>query len=263
MKPKQILDKLRNSVGLAALLIIGMVVLFSSFTIVDAGERGVLVRLGEVQDVVFGEGLHFKTPLITRVEHMDVRIQKIETDADSASRDLQSVTTTIALNYHLDPEKVNKVYQEVAREYEIRIIHPAIQESVKSATAQFTAEELITKRPEVKNTIRTELANRLNPRSIVVDEFSIVNFSFSKEFDQAIEAKQTAEQRAQKAKRDLERIKLEAQQKIERAKAEAESLRLQREELSSQLLQLRWIEKWDGQTPKYWGQASPFIGLNQ
>jgi len=263
MKPKQILDKLKNSFGLAAILIIGLVILFSSFTIVDAGQRGVLVRLGEVQDTVFDEGLHFKTPLITRVEHMDVRIQKRETDADSASRDLQSVTTTIALNYHVDHENVNKVYQEVSRAYETRLIDPAIQESVKSATAQFTAEELITKRPEVKNTIREEMSNRLTPRHIIVDEFSIVNFSFSEDFDQAIEAKQTAEQRAQKAERDLERIKLEAQQKIERAKAEAESLRLQRKELSAQLLQLRWIEKWDGQTPQYWGQASPFIGLNQ
>lgn len=241
------------------LIILGFV--FKPFVTVPAGHRGVVTHFGAVQEEVKGEGFHFVMPIYTKVTDVEVRTQKIETEADSASKDLQSVNTTVALNFHLEPTEVNHIYQDVGTEYRTRIIDPAIQESVKAATAQFTAEELITKRPDVKKAIKQEMADRLRPRNIIIDDFSIVNFSFSQEFDKAIEAKQTAEQQALKAERDLERIKLEAQQKIERAKAEAESLRIQKEELTPQLLQLRWVEKWNGEVPQYWGQASPFIGL--
>jgi regulator of protease activity HflC (stomatin/prohibitin superfamily) len=241
-----------------------LVILFVTgfpITIVQAGHRGVPHRFGKVFDWTVGEGIHW-VGFFTRVTHFEVRTRKIEVEADSASKDLQSVQTTIALNYHADIANVNKLYQEIGVQYNDRIIQPAIQESVKAATAQFTAEELITKRPEVKSLIRKELEDRLHNRYIIVDEFSIVDFSFSKEFDEAIEAKQTAEQQALKAERDLDRIKLEAQQSIERSKAEAEALRLQKQQITPDLIQLRWIEKWNGELPQYMGQMSPFVGLN-
>jgi regulator of protease activity HflC (stomatin/prohibitin superfamily) len=246
------------------IVFLGIVILFTTgfpITIVQAGHRGVPHRFGKVFDHTIDEGIHW-VGFFTRVTHFEVRTKKIEVEADSASKDLQSVQTTIALNYHVDRDNAHKLYQEIGVMYNDRILQPAIQESVKSATAQYTAEEMITKRPEVKALIQHELEARMANRYIVVDEFSIVDFSFSKEFDEAIEMKQTAEQQALKAERDLDRIKLEAQQAIETAKAEAESLRLQKQQITPDLIQLRWIEKWDGELPQYMGSMNPFVGLN-
>ena len=248
--------------GITALILI--VILFVTgfpITIVQAGYRGVPHRFGKVFDRTVQEGISW-VGFFTRVTHFEVRTQKIEVSANSASRDLQSVQTKIALNYHVDPGAVNKLYKEIGVTYDDRIIQPTIQESVKAVTAQYTAEEMITKRSEVKTKISEQLHERLGGRYIIVDEFSIVDFTFSQEFDRAIEAKQTAEQQALKAERDLDRIKLEAQQAIERSKAEAEALRLQKQQITPDLVQLRWIEKWDGKLPQYMGSMSPFVGLN-
>jgi len=173
------------------------------------------------------------------------------------------------LNYHIVPDRANVVYQKIGIQFKERIIDPAILEVVKAVTAKYTAEELITKRPSVSEAMRMALTDRLRAHNIAVDAFSIVIFSFSKVFTEAIEAKQTAEQLALKAKRDLERIKIEAEQKITAAKAEAESLRLQRANISADLIELRRIEanmkaieKWNGILPQVTGGgAIPMIGL--
>ena len=246
-----------------ALVVFAVIVLFNSFEVVGAGERGVVFsKFGGVQEGVLGEGLRFKIPFIQTVIPIDVRIQKSETDASASSKDLQTVHSRIALNYHIAPEESSQVYQQVGSLYKERLIDPSVQEAVKAATAQFTAEELITRRAEVSTLIKDMLAERLVPRNIIVDEFNIVDFNFSDVFNQAIEAKQTAEQEALKAQRDLERIKIEAEQKITAAQAEAESQRLQRETITETILQLRAIEKWDGVLPQVTGGAVPFIDLN-
>ena len=201
---------------------------------------------------------------IDSVHQMDVRTKKIETDADSASRDLQSVNTTVAVNYHVNPLEVNRLFQEVGEDYEFSIISPAIQESVKAATAKFTAEELIAKRAEVNEIIRTNIEKRLSGNHIIIDDLSIVNFSFSEEFNAAIESKQTAEQDALRAANDLKRIELEAQQTIVQAKAEAESIRIQAEALKSnpELIQLEAVRKWNGVLPNYLGSnVLPFLNI--
>ncbi len=245
-----------------ATVVVVAVVLFNSFEVVGAGERGVVFsKFGGVQRGVVGEGLRFKIPFIQTIIPIDVRIQKAETDASASSKDLQTVHSRIALNYHLAPDQASQVYQQVGSLYKERLIDPSVQEAVKAATAQFTAEELITRRAEVSTLIKDMLAERLVPRSIVVDEFNIVDFNFSNVFNNAIEAKQTAEQDALKAQRDLERIKIEAEQKITEAQAEAESQRLQRETISETILRLRAIEKWDGVLPQVTSGAIPFIDL--
>lgn len=258
---------------LRIVLIIGAILLFMLFlnpwVQVGAGERGVVLNFGAVQDSVLGEGLHFRMPIMQRVAIMDVKVQKAVTDATSASADLQDVTSSVALNYHVVPDKANVVYQTLGVEFKERIIDPAIQEVMKAVSARYTAEELITKRAAVSEAMRANLAERLLPNNIAVDAVSIVAFSFSKVFTEAIEAKQTAEQLALKAKRDLDRIKIEAEQKITAAKAEAESLRLQRANISPDLIELRKIEanlkaieKWNGILPQVTGGgAVPFIGV--
>lgn len=245
-------------------ILVVSIIIFGTFGTIGAGERGVLLQFGEVQDRVLGEGLYLKIPLIQTVVKMDVKIKKDEVPASAASKDLQIVTSKIALNYHLAPDSVNRIWQEVGKDYNIRIIAPSIQEGVKAVTARFTAEELITKREEVKDQIKQNLAERLLERSIVVDEFNIIDFEFSKAFNEAIEAKVTAEQLKLKADRDLERIKIEADQKVAEAKGKAEAIRIEAQALmqNPQVVELRWIEKWDGKVPLYWGEASPFIGIN-
>jgi prohibitin 2 len=256
------------------LIIVAILVFFlflSPFVQVGAGERGVVLNFGAVQDAVLNEGLHFRVPIMQRVAIMDVKVQKAVTDAAAASSDLQDVTSSVALNYHVMPDKANVVYQTVGVEFKERIIDPAIQEVMKAVTAQYTAEELITKRPTVSEAMRAALAERLLAYNIVVDTFSIVSFSFSKVFTEAIEAKQTAEQLALKSKRDLDRIKIEAEQTITAAKAEAESLRLQKANISLDLIELRKIEanlkaieKWNGILPQVTGGgAIPFIGVGE
>ena len=252
------------------LIIIGLMVIFGSVYTISAGERGVLLTFGKPSMDAVQEGLHFKIPIAQSIKKLEVRTQKIETGADSASRDLQDVQTTIALNFHLMPESTPKLYQEIGRGYMERIINPAIQEAVKAITARFTAEELISKRPEVRLGIQDYLKVRLEKYHIVVDDLNIVNFQFSEEFDKAIEAKVTAEQEMLKSQMDLERIKIEKQQKITQAEAEAQALRLQKQEVTTDLIRLREIEvqreaisKWNGILPQVTGGAIPFIDIRQ
>jgi len=169
------------------------------------------------------------------------------------------------MNYHLDPKAVNKVWQDVGKNYNTRIIAPSIQEGVKAVTARFTAEELITKREEVKEQIKANLTIRLSEHAIMVDEFNIIDFEFSPSFNEAIESKVKAEQLKLKADRDLERIKIEKEQMIAAAQGKAEAIRIEAQALiqNPKVVELRWIEKWDGKVPTYWGGATPFIGINQ
>ena len=242
-----------------------LIVIFGAFGTIGAGERGILLQFGAVQDKIFGEGLYVKIPIIQEVVKIDVKIKKDEVPVSAASKDLQIVTSKIALNYHLAPESVNKIWQEVGKDYNVKIVAPTIQEVVKAITAKFTAEELITKREEVKEQIKSTLAERLSERFIVVDEFNIIDFEFSSAFNDAIEANVTAEQLKLKADRDLERIKIEAEQKIAEAQGKAEAIRIEARALmqNPKVVELRWIEKWDGKVPTYWGGASPFIGINK
>ncbi|WP_296705528.1 prohibitin family protein [Algoriphagus sp.] len=254
-------------------IIVGIVLFllfaFKPWAQVGAGERGIVLNFGAVQNTVLGEGIHFKIPIVQTVELMDVKIQKAITDAASASSDLQDVDLSVALNYHVIPDRANIVYQSIGIEFKERIIDPAIQEVMKAVTARYTAEELITKRPAVSTEMKDALTSRLLESNIAVDAFSIVSFSFSKTFTDAIEAKQTAEQNALKAKRDLDRIKVEAEQTIAAATAEAEALRLQKMNISPDLIELRKIEanlkaieKWNGILPEVTGAgAIPFIGV--
>lgn len=253
-----------------ALVVLVLLWILNPFVVIGPGERGVVTNFGAVQKDVMGEGLHLRIPIMQKVAIMDVRVQKGEGQGDAASKDLQQVTTNVALNYHLDPARVAETYQTVGNLSAVgdRIILPAVQESVKAATAQYTAEELVSKREEVRDQIRKLLRERLSRNGVVVDEFSIVNFSFSREFNNAIEAKTTAEQLKLKAERDLERIRIEAEQKVAAAKAEAEALRLQKEIVTDNLIRLRQIEmqqraieKWDGRLPQVTGGATPFIDI--
>ncbi|MGV3582386.1 MAG: prohibitin family protein [Methylophilus sp.] len=253
-----------------ALVVLILFFWLNPFVVINAGHRGVITTFGKVNQTVLEEGLHFRIPIMQQVREINVQIQKAEGDGDAASRDLQQVHTKIALNYHLIPTRVAETFQLVGDLNSVgdRIIVPAVQEAFKATTAKYTAEELISKRPEVRDQISQFMKDRLLRHGIAIDEFSIVNFRFSESFNQAIEGKTTADQLKLKAERDLERIKVEAEQKIASAKAEAESLRLQKQEITPDLLKLREIEnqrlaleKWNGQLPQVTGGSVPMINI--
>lgn len=244
-------------------LVLVLLVALSPFTLINAGHRGVVTSFGKVKDTVLGEGFHFISP-VDSVKEYDVRTQKVETQASAASKDLQSVEATIALNFHVNPDTVMSLYQETKGSYETTLIAPAIQEAVKASTAQYTADELITKRSEVKEAMKQALIDRSSMKFFIVDDVSIVNFSFSESFNTAIENKVRAEQDALASKNKLEQTKYEAEQKIVSATAEAESLRIQANALSNNksLVELEAVRRWNGVLPSYiMGDSVPFLNL--
>lgn len=253
---------------LVALIIAG--VIFKAYTIIPPGNRGVVVQLGAISSRVLGEGFHFKIPFIQDIINMDVRVQKIESEHETSSKDLQVVNTTVAVNYSLDPQKVNLLYQQIQPDYESQIVTPAIRESLKSVMAQYTAEELISKRSEVSMKIKDSLSDKLSNYYMVLYEVNLTELKFSDQFDQAIEQKQIAEQQALKAKLDLQRVQVEAQQRLEQAKAEAEALKIQKDYVTPDLVKLRQVEaqleaikKWDGKLPTVNGSSVfPFINMD-
>jgi len=250
-------------VAMVIAVIIILWLLFSIFVIVPAGHRGVLLTFGKVEDKVLGEGLHVIAPVVNSVQLMEVRTLKYETDATAATKDLLDVHTKLAVNYHIQPEVSNVIYQEIGRDYQGRIIAPAVQEVVKSITAKFNAEELITHRSDVKQQIDATLIERLQSRDIIVETVSLTDFQFPTKFNEAIVDKQTAVQLKLKAENDLGRIKVEAEQQIAKSKGEAESIRIINEQLqkSPQYLQFIATQKWNGVLPLATGATVPFIQI--
>lgn len=230
-------------------IIIALFVVFAiaPFKIIGAGERGVVLRWGAVERTM-PEGFNWKVPIMESVKVLNVKTQKEQVPASSASADLQEVATEIALNYHLDATKVGELWGNIGAEWKSVIIDPAIQEAVKAATAKYTAEELITKRAIVKDEIKIALTERLRIDYIIVDEVSITSFDFSPSFNAAIETKVTAEQSALAAKNKLEQVKFEAEQRISQAKGEAEAIKIQVQAIQSQggedYVKLQWIKAW-------------------
>jgi regulator of protease activity HflC (stomatin/prohibitin superfamily) len=227
----------------------------ASFTTVPAGHRGVPLKFGEVQERTLFEGLHPISAFIENVIVMDVRTQKLEATGNAASKDLQTTTTTVAVNYHLDPTRVNEIYRTLGLNYAETFISPAIQETVKASTAKFTAEELIKERVRLKDAVDEGLKARLEQRGIIVETVSIVNFKFSDDFEKAIEDQAVANRKINTAKNDLERIRVEAEQAIAKAKGEAEAIKIVQQELrqSPEYVRYLYAQKWDGQMPMVLG----------
>jgi regulator of protease activity HflC (stomatin/prohibitin superfamily) len=196
---------------------------------VPAGTRGVVLRFGAVTDKTLGEGLYFVMPLVNTVELMSVQVDAYDAEASAASKDLQDVSTVVTLNYFLDENQVNRIYQTLRKDYLTRIARPAVQEAVKSATATYDASELITRRPEVKEAITRALGERLSEHGILIDTVAITDFTFSAMFSQAIEDKVRAEQKALEAENRLREIEVEAQQVETAAVGQANALIAQAE----------------------------------
>jgi regulator of protease activity HflC (stomatin/prohibitin superfamily) len=229
--------------------IVALIVLSQCFAIVDSGNSGVVLTFQQVQGTVLTEGLHFKIPFAQTVVQIDNRVQKAEATCSSASKDLQTISSVIAVNYKVLNDNSASVYKNIGRNYVDVIITPAIQECVKAVTARYTAEELITKRQQVSEEMREELITKISAYGFEIQVFNIISFDFSAEYNAAIEAKQTAQQNALKAEQDLQRVRVEAEQTVARAEAEAQAYNLKSQEITSEILLMNYIEKWDGKLP--------------
>lgn len=236
--------------GVAAGALILLAFASTSLVSIDVGQVGVVTRFGAITGRELGPGINLKAPApFESVVTFDTRVQKDEIAATAASRDLQDVSSKLAVNYHLERGKVSDIYQSVGTDYTAKVLAPAIQESFKSTTAGFTAEELITKRSEVAQQARQNLESRVEKYGISIDSVNIVDFGFSQAFSQAIEQSQVAAQQVVKAQNEVERVKKEAEAAIEKAKGEAAAQREQAQSITPEYLQLKWIEKWNGALP--------------
>ncbi len=268
-------DNVKKLTGtLIVLLIIaiaGITVVTTATVRVPSGYRGVLLTWGKVEDTILQEGLNFKVPFTQNVELMNVQIQKAESTEATATKDLQEVSTTVAVNYRLDPLAVNEIYKDLRQDYANRVIKPNIEESLKATTAIFRAEELVTKRAEVKQTFDEILAERLSIFNIQVVSVSLTDFQFSPSFSAAIDAKVTAEQQALVSKNELEKIRYEAQQQIIQAEAAknatirraegdalaqiidanatAQSIEIITSQMTEEYIDYLWLVQWDGKLP--------------
>ncbi len=230
-----------------------LAIIFNPFVIVNAGERGVLMVFGQVQEKILNEGIHGIIPVVNTVKKLSVRIQKQQIAAEASSKDLQEVFTDVALNWHILTSEVNTIFQQIGDEAAVieRVIDPAVEEILKAVMAKYTAEELITKREEVKGEVDIRLTERLKNYHIGVDDISLVHVHFSDRFTDAVEAKQIAEQEAKKAGFMVLKALKESEVKINLAKGEAAAHRILQDSLSPEVLQNKAIERWDGKLPLF------------
>lgn len=251
--------------AVGVLMIVGGAV-WSMVMIVPAGNKAVLLRFGAVRGQL-DEGIHLIVPVMDSFVLVEIRTQKEESKASAASRDLQVVTTSLALNFRVDSSKVAQIYSRVGTEYRARIIDPTVQEAIKVVTARYTAEDLIRQRAQVKHEVEQEITRRLAAYWLIVEPagLSITNFDFSPEFNRAIEAKQVAQQQAEQQKYVLQRAELEKQTAIAKAEGEARAAELNAEALRVQggslVVAREWITKWDGKLPQVSGGGNYIIDL--
>lgn len=252
----------------AVIFVLVLIVLFSSFGTVGAGYVGVKTEFGAVKGTI-QPGFYAIIPFIENVQVMDTQTQKEQVDATAASSDLQSVTATVAINFHVNPGDAATIYQTIGADYQARVIDPAIQESIKSVTANYTASQLIDNREQVRDGILTLLSTKLQVYGVNTDALNIVNFNFSDSFNTAIEAKVTAQQNAEAAQNKVAQTQAEASSTIIAAEAQAKAIQIQAEAIQQQgganYVQLQAVQKWNGVLPTQMipGETIPFINLKQ
>jgi regulator of protease activity HflC (stomatin/prohibitin superfamily) len=259
-------------IGFGVVVVLGLLMIFSTFGTIDAGERGVHTRFSNVVGIK-DPGLYFKLPFIDKIRTFNVKTQVVsyerEEPLEAASKDLQAIQIATVVNYHLDPSAVGQIYTQYGREdvFETNVIRPTVRDTVKAVASQYTTEELVTKRPEFTEAVRVKLNERLVDNHVIVEQVNITNFAFSPSFQAAIDAKSTAEQNALAAKNKLAQSEYEAAQRVAQAKGEAEAIRIQSQAINAQggedYVNLKAIEKWNGMLPQQFvpGSALPFINL--
>lgn len=236
--------------------------LIASFTIVPSGSSGVRVTLGKVSDTVMESGLNFQIPLVQKTVVVNNQVQREDVQGEAASKDLQTVTYNVSVNYNVIASESAELYRTVGKSWSEVIIRPAIQESVKAAIAQYTAEELITSRAAVSNVMLEEINGRMSEYGINIAEINIITMDFSPEFDAAIEAKTVATQQVLTEQQNLEKAKVIAQQKVVEAQAEAEANKTKSESITDEILMNEFLSRWNGELPVVMGSDGNILDIS-
>lgn len=236
---------------IGVLLLIAITLFFCSFKTIKSGEIGLKTRFGKITETSLKEGINFKLPFVEKIIKVNIKVQKAEMDIESSTKDLQIVNTNVAVNYRIDTNKAPSLYKQVGNGYEETILTPAIKESIKSAIAQYNAEEITVNRTAVSQSCLQAIQEKVEKYGIIIEDFNLTDFSFSAEYTRAIEEKQVAEQ-------NLEKSKLEAEKKVVEAEATKKANELLQESLTDKLIMKQFIEKWNGELPKASGSNSIF-----
>lgn len=244
------------SIIIGIIIFILFILLLLSFKTIKSGEVGLKVRFGKIVDTSLKEGLNLKLPIIEKIVKVNIKVQKAELDTESSSKDLQTIKTKLAVNYRVDSENAVSLYKTVGNSYEETILIPAIQESIKSAMSQYTAEQTITKRNEVSDKCLEEIQNQVEKYGIKIEDFNIIDLDFSDAYNQAIEEKQVAEQKVLTAQQELERTKIEKEKKIVEAQGTKEANEILNKTLTDENLTKQFIDKWNGQLPTAMGDEN-------
>lgn len=264
--------------SLAIKVIVGLfaaVTLFSSYSTVGPGERGVRVTMGKTGQEVLGEGPHLKMPYVGSIKTMSIRVKKSQDKTEAATKDMQKVTAIISINWTINPDSVGKMFREVGSEesIEMNVIAPAVAEVLKASTSKMTAEEVLTKRMELKHSIDESLITRLGAYGLIVKDISLVDLDFTKEFNHAVEQKQIAEQQAKQAAYVAEKATQDAIAAVNTAKGQAEAVlvnataqakaqNLLKQTLTKDLLTLKYLEQWNGELPQVMTGSGSGIMMN-
>jgi len=251
-KNKKINKEVWNIPKIIIFSVIGLfllITIFASITTVRSGEVGLKVRFGKIIDSSLKEGINVKVPYIEKIVKVNIKVQKVELETESSSKDLQTITTQLAVNFKVDGSKASSLYKTVGNSYKDTILVPAIQESIKAVISEYTAEQTITMRNEVSDKCLNEIQTKVEKYGIIITDFNIIDLDFSKAYNQAIEEKQVAEQKVLTAKQELEKTKIEAEKKIVEAEATKKSNELLKQTLTDEVIAKQFIEKWNGQLP--------------
>ena len=262
---KETKPKLKRYIILGVIVVLAVIVAINAFVVVDAGHTGVVVTLGKVNEGVLQEGIHMKIPFVQSVVKIDNRIQKLEVQTEAFSKDLQSVDTTLAINYRVDTAKSYSIYKNIGANYEDVLVTPAVNEVLKAITATYTAEETVTNRALISDGLVTGLNEKLNSIGLYVTDVNIIDFDFSEAFITAIEEKQVAQQQLLKAETEkktaITNAEAEAEAAKVRADGEAEANDTIAKSLTSEVLENKKIEKWNGELPRVSGSGGTIIDL--
>ncbi|MBE6750678.1 MAG: prohibitin family protein [Ruminococcaceae bacterium] len=250
----------------AAIVFLVVLIGANCFTIVDAGHTGVVVTLGKVNEGVLQEGLHIKAPFVQQIVKIDNRIVKLEVDTEAFSKDLQTVETTLAINYRVDTSKSYSIYKNIGARYEDVLVVPAVNEVLKAITAQYTAEESVTNRSLISDGLIVGLNEKLNSIGLFVTDVNIINFDFSEAFINAIEEKQVAQQQLLKAETEKQTAITNAEAQAEttriKAEAEADANNKIKASLNEDIIRSKFYEKWDGKLPEAMGSDSIITSID-
>jgi len=254
---------------LPAVLVVAVMLAFSAFFIVPPGEVAIKTRLGAIVDS-YGEGMHFKLPFLEGVTKFSIQIQRANIKTQAFSKDLQTMNAHLVVNHRIEQGTAVSIFRNLGPNYVENIVDPAVQEVFKAIAARYSAERVISERNELVMEINKEVKERLTTKQIVVTDISVVDLDFTDQFLKAVEDKQVADQQAQMAGKLVEKAKRDAEQQIAKSRGEAEALRMQREQVTPALIELRKvdaqlkaIEKWNGVLPGYVGAGVPFISIEK